>query len=313
MTTRTALFSRRYQEYSGGHQKVLDYFMHLQAARGWDARIFWNPGSIDITESIWRDRASHATARYAPGQADLIFLAGIDWRLYLDESRTEGIPVINLIQHVRHAEPSSDVYPFLTQRAIRICVSAEVESAILDTGRVNGPTFVIPNGIDIDAVKRHLQPRKTESVYILGNKQPELAQALCDALSASGHTPLCHTKHTPRATVLSAMGLAKIAVLLPHSTEGFYLPALEAMALGCLVVVPDCVGNRGFCRHEDTCLMPSSDVASIVAALEQAEAVLDTEAGERILSNAEAQVSRHGLTHERETFHGILEDLDAVW
>lgn len=25
------------------------------------------------------------------------------------------------------------------------------------------------------------------------------------------------------------------------------------MASGCLVVTPDCVGNRGFCRHEDHC------------------------------------------------------------
>ena len=43
------------------------------------------------------------------------------------------------------------------------------------------------------------------------------------------------------------MARARVTVLVPNPKEGFYLPALEAMALGTIVVCPDCVGNRSFC------------------------------------------------------------------
>jgi len=62
--------------------------------------------------------------------------------------RESGKPVINLIQHVRHADPGADVHRYLAEPAIRICVSEEVETAILGTGKVVGPTYVIPNGIE---------------------------------------------------------------------------------------------------------------------------------------------------------------------
>jgi glycosyltransferase involved in cell wall biosynthesis len=55
-------------------------------------------------------------------------------------------------------------------------------------------------------------------------------------------------------------------VLLPHPTEGFYLPALEAMAMGVAVVTADCVGNRGFCRDGESCLMPAYEANSFAKA-----------------------------------------------
>ena len=50
---------------------------------------------------------------------------------------------------------------------------------------------------------------------------------------------------------------------LPRAEEGFYLPALEAMASGCLVVTLDCIGNRGFRRHDDNCLVAESSPESL--------------------------------------------------
>jgi glycosyltransferase involved in cell wall biosynthesis len=47
---------------------------------------------------------------------------------------------------------------------------------------------------------------------------------------------------------LNWINQAKITVFLPYrDIEGFYMPALEGMALGTLVVCPDCIGNRSFC------------------------------------------------------------------
>ena len=35
-----------------------------------------------------------------------------------------------------------------------------------------------------------------------------------------------------------------MTLFLPNQREGVYIPGLEGMALGTLVVCPDCVGNR---------------------------------------------------------------------
>ena len=55
------------------------------------------------------------------------------------------------------------------------------------------------------------------------------------------------TEHVPRDEFLDAMRRARVTLFLPNEEEGFYLPALEGMALGTIVVCPDCVGNRSFC------------------------------------------------------------------
>ena len=61
------------------------------------------------------------------------------------------------------------------------------------------------------------------------------------------------------------MGRARVTVLVPNPKEGFYLPAVEAMAAGTLVVCPDCVGNRAFCLDEVNCLRPAREEDAIVA------------------------------------------------
>jgi glycosyltransferase involved in cell wall biosynthesis len=69
-----------------------------------------------------------------------------------------------------------------------------------------------------------------------------------------------------RSAHLERLAAASVAVLLPHPSEGFYLPALEAMAIGVALVTPDCVGNRGFCRDGETCLMPAYEANSFAKA-----------------------------------------------
>lgn len=58
-------------------------------------------------------------------------------------------------------------------------------------------------------------------------------------------------------------------MLLPNQTEGFYLPALEALALGTVVLCPDAIGKRGFCRPGWNCLQPGYNAPDIVGAVRQ--------------------------------------------
>ena len=49
-----------------------------------------------------------------------------------------------------------------------------------------------------------------------------------------------------------------------------YLPALEAMVLGVTVVMPDCIGARGFAKDGSSCIIADDSpdqLADAVAAL----------------------------------------------
>ena len=313
MNTRSAIFHRHYVRYSGGHQKVLDYFAHMVEHPGWEPRVFL-AGERPLEHSNpWRIWQSRVLADYQPAGHQLAYLAGVDWQAYLALDRPADQPVINLIQHVRHADPASNVYPFLTERAIRVCVSVEVEEAILATGRVNGPTLTIANGVDVDSLVSHRRDGYLHDVYILGVKSRELAQQLAARLEAAGVSLLLHDAFVERADVLAAMASAKVSVLLPNPTEGFYLPALEAMALSDAVVVPDCVGNRSFCLDGENCLMPGRTPAELAGAtLEALDRVNGGDMARFQLSAAET-LEQHRLERERQQFHELLDRLDTLW
>ncbi len=83
----------------------------------------------------------------------------------------------------------------------------------------------------------------------------------------------------PRDQLLDWLARARVAVLVPNPEEGFYLPAIEAMALGTLMVLPDCLGNRFFCEPGVNCFRPPWEVGAIVAQAEQALTVPTTTGG----------------------------------
>jgi glycosyltransferase involved in cell wall biosynthesis len=98
-------------------------------------------------------------------------------------------------------------------------------------------------------------------------------------------------------------------IFLPTEREGFYLPALEGMALGTLVICPDCVGNRGFCLHNENSLMPSYDLNSILSACLNALELLSKGTSLKITNAAYRKFQYHSLKRERDEFLRILNDI----
>lgn len=302
--SRTLLFHRRFLGYSGGHGKVRDYFGHVLARADWTPEVFFSTG-LSHDQNPWSDVPERIANEWRPDQANTLFLGGLDWRGYPEDR--PGLPVINLIQHVRHADPESDAYPFLSRRAIRICVSQPVADAILATGRVNGPLEVIEAALTMPAV---VLPPTRRGVFIDALKQPELGRQLADALQAAAYRVDLNLIHTPRAEYLQRLAAAEVAVLLPNVTEGFYLPALEAMALGCATVVPDCIGNRAYLEPGRNALVPAMTRDALLAAV---AALDDPTLRQRLIDAGPATVARFDLSRERERFHAILDNLDQLW
>ena len=307
------LFRRDLRYFSGGHQKVHDYFMHVVRSDAFSARISFSPETVWGEMNPWRDWRERAVD-WDPRQADVLFLAGMDWEFALEHgAEGSGRPIVNLIQHVRHADPGEPLHRFLTRRAIRICVSGEVADAILATGRVRGPVFTIPN-----AIEQPLMPEPTDErgprqpVLVLGTKRTEFARRLWQRLRESGVDARLHDRFVPRAEFLGLLAAHPTTVCCPDPTEGFYLPALEAMSRGSLVICPDCVGNRSFCLDRATCLVPPYDLAgmaeSVTTALQlgEREFAAIRRAGRRL-------AALHSPAAERERFLDILQRVEPLW
>jgi glycosyltransferase involved in cell wall biosynthesis len=308
---RTLLFHRKYRRFHGGHLKVWHYFNHVLAAPGWDARVHFDADSSWDTTNPWAEVRDRVVDHLDEVRPDALFVAGRDWqRLDRLGLLDRGLPTLNLIQHVRHAEEWSIQSRYLGHKAIRICVSQEVAEAVEAAGS-RGPTIVIPNGVDVPAVTGGDAESRPVDLLIAGLKQPVLARRLGERL-ADGRTVEVLTEHVPREDFLAAMRRARVSLFLPNEEEGFYLPALEGMALGTLVVCPDCVGNRSFCRDGVNAFRPEYDVDAIAEAADTALALSGSAAG-AVLAAGLATAASHSLQAEREAFHRVLADLDALW
>jgi len=250
---------------------------------------------------------------------DVLFLSGIDWRgmIPIEERAEFRRPIINLVQHVWHACPNDPLnrHRFLPHKAIRICVSPQIEKAITRTGRVRGPIFMIPDGLDLDAVATmaNASPPAGRDIDVLvaANKRPELGRTVAARLRHGGRTVELVDERIPRWELVRLMSRARVSVLVPNPKEGFYLPALEAMAVGTVVVCPDCIGNRSFCLPGENCFRPEYDEDQIVAA---AETALREEPGlDELRARAVATAKAHDIADERAAFLDILDGVEELW
>lgn len=307
------LFRRHFRGLTGGHLKVWHYMRHADGSSVYRPGVHLVRGSRRGSENPFATDRTKVVRAWRPNEAAALFVAGLDWQAVPADIR---VPVFNLVQHVRHANPSDPRYGFLVRRAVRICVSPEVAGAIQATGLVNGPVITIPNGIDVvdnmpdRDVSKALDERPI-GLLVAGWKEPERTRRVAALLRGRGVTPEVVDRQIPRSEFLRRIAAAGTVVLLPHSREGCFLPALEAFALGCLVVCPDCVGNRSFCRDGDTCLVPAGDPEAIAAA-GLAALALPSADRQRMLKLASAEVAQRSLREERRAFLQVLDDLSHV-
>ncbi|QNN47843.1 glycosyltransferase [Thermomonas brevis] len=300
------LFHRSFTEYTGGHGKVWSYFQHALAL-GWDARVYLTPDSLLDANNPWMAVKERIAPTWQPSDCDLLFLAGMDW-LALDDVRRPPRPVINLLQHVRHGRSGHPLRSFLPSPAWRVCVSQAVAEAIQDTGEVNGSVTVIPAALDLPECSLQLQHAADRRVLVAGMKAPALARALADALHTRGVAVELLDRWLPRHEYLAKVGSAVLAVTLPHPEEGFYLPGLEAMALGVPVVLADCLGSREYARDGENCLLAAFESQSLADAVQRA---LQPPVAARLRRQGLATAARHGLEEERKRFAEVLKQVEA--
>lgn len=301
MPSRVILFRRNFQGLTGGHLKVWHYFQHATKSRYFTPRVFLTPESKGYDSNPWLKVTPSPLTVWRPAEADLLFVAGLDW-----ESIPEPAPrpIINLIQSIRHGNAGDIRRQYLSRPAVRICVSHEVAAAISATGEVNGPVHVIPNCIDLNRIT--CGDNRDIDILIAGSKNPTFAEALHFRLTREGKAAILLSQSLPREHFLSFLSRASVAVTLPCQEEGFFLPALEAMAAGAVVVCPDCLGNRGFCIDEYNCFRTTYHLEDVVRATIRATLLTSGERS-RLLDNARREAQLRGLDTECSAFLRILD------
>ncbi|MBW3551557.1 MAG: glycosyltransferase [Proteobacteria bacterium] len=153
-------------------------------------------------------------------------------------------------------------------------------------------------------------PETRAGVFIDATKQPSLGRALAAALRGRGCQVALCDRRVLRHEYLAQMAAAAIAVTLPYATEGFYLPGLEAMALGCATIVPDCIGNRAYLADGRNALAPPLQLDALLQAVQRLD---DAALFARLVTHGRETAARFGLQREREAFHAVLDDIDHLW
>lgn len=313
---RTIYFYRKYNCFTGGHLKVWDYFNHVKKAGDYLPFIYLEPGGDVSENNPWRSLTQYQLPEWIPSNADLLFIGGLDWfSLPFPERQNWPKPIINLIQGFRHSIPDTPLYDCLSNHAIRICVSQEVANSILATGKVNGPVFTIPNGLETKLFPEQKPYHdRTVDILIVGIKQPDLAlkieQQLCKLKLDKKIKNL--TELIPRKDFLDLLTDSKVTVFLPLDLEGFYLPALEGMALKTFVICPDSKGNRSYCIKDDNCLAPIYTLDGIMDSI-KSTLIMELSEINNKLDVANSTINNHNIEIEHQSFLKILNLATNLW
>ena len=246
------------------------------------------------------------TNDFKPENYDILFIAGMDWNV-ISEGLEDNLTVINFIQGMRHTNVEHKLHSFLKRKAIRIVVSPIIQDRLEKQQSYNGTLFTIENGVNL--VEKNMI--KEFDVYILGLKNPSLANELTVKLKELGFNVYVSTKKISKENVHLNMAKATITLLLPNlkEGEGFYLPALESMYFSDITIVPDCLGNQSFCHHQINCLMPEYEFNSMVNSCLEAKTLLTNDAYQSIKEQALKTVKEHSLEEERIKLYNILRSI----
>lgn len=298
------LLVRHFRRPTGGNIKLRDYFLHAAAHPAIEADVWFASGGEAAEDDIWSEVDPRHLVR-DPAFADYRFVCvnGKDWPL-LPETMGSA-ETVHFVQHAGYLGDSV-LRGYLARPAHRVCTTQALCDAIAPVA--NGPVSLVPIGVADGFFARAGEPKDVK-VAIVGTKQPAFAAELAGRLHALGLAPvLVGESWLAHGDVQALFRSAVVLVALPLPVEGFFLPALEGMAAGCVVVTNDAVGNRGHCIAGETCLLPAlgdldAHVAAIVVALG------DSDLRRRLVEGGRRAAAPHTMTAERAAFHAFVNGL----
>ncbi len=299
----------------GAHHKTFDFFHHIKSFPGYEPHIFFDKTSLWNTDIPWFHLfESMPTLDDLDFEPDILFLnSGKDWIKYTEHRAIpKNMPIVSPVNNFRAVKPGHKSFDFLPTKAIRLCPSQELYEATVSHPSTNGETIYLPNGVGINSEALKLQADKKFDLLIVGNKNPALANEIFAKVKHFDlHTEVING-WISKEDFQNKLALSRISMHLPKVVEEHYIPGVEAMMLDSLVIIPDCVGNRSYAKHLETCFVTEYSLVGMLHALQQ---VLEMDEAKKaqLCINATQASEIFQIQHEHKTLLEILDSTATMW
>jgi hypothetical protein len=299
----------------GAHHKTFDFFNHIKNFENYKPVIYFDEDSIWDENLPWFDCFEvMPTIKELKTEPDILFLnSGKDWIKYsAQKTIPDSMPIISPVNNFRAVKPGHKSYDFLSRKAIRLCPSRELYEATYSHPDTNGETIFLPNGVGIFEEAQNLTHKKIYDILIVGNKNPTMASQLLMKLTHLNLKIEVIDGWIGKQEFQIKLAQSHLSVHLPKQVEEHYIPGVEAMMLDSLVIIPDCVGNRSYSKHMETCFVSAYDVESMVNSISSVFN-LNTETKKQILNNAKNESTLFSLENESKVILSALKMTEDMW
>ncbi len=320
----------------GGIVKCFDYIRHAQNL-GFEVCVHCDQRPDEAPELFRRpDFAAIAAGSVAflphgklPAAGEDLYLFSLpsDFRV-IEPLLRRGVPtgnIIHLVQNTRHAHAEfQDGYALrlLTRPMSRITINDEVLDAIRPYLHRGSYCRNIPLGHDSAYFHKpdraDWMGRMSRAGY--GSRlrvgyttwKSDFGDRLAQELAGDDRYDFTALRKTVGWPELREFYHSlDILLCTPNRKEGFYLPGLEAMAAGCVAIIPDVEGNMSYCRFGENCIgYDFEDIAGATGALDRA-ASLDDRALESLRARADETWRQRDLETEGRQFGAYLDGMAA--
>jgi hypothetical protein len=315
----------------GGVVKIFDYVGHARAL-GYAVNV-WSEEPFDPERPLFAmpsfaalldDPEVSFTMRpgFTVGPDDLVMVS-LPRNLNLAEKRlAPGMSperIVHIIQNTRHVNTAwlrGEGTRVLTRPGARISISQIVADTIEPWLDPRGLHRVINLGHDAAYFRKERSgglrgegPQGQVKVAHTAWKS-DIGDRVEHALESDGRFTFRAIRGTASWPELRELyHWADVFLCAPGPQEGMYLPGLEAMAAGAVVVTPDVEGNMAYCRPGHNCVLVGYDrVQEYADALRRLAEAPDTEI-DSLRSSGHAMTAEFSLDAERRAFAAFLDEL----
>ena len=298
------LFADQSSRPSGGTLKLRHYFEHALSLFPQTTKIYMPEDTLWTPCNLFAPHRNSVIHNIDWQTVSVMVISGWGWERFVPRNFHVAPPfqVIYLVQSFNKFRPQDSRFPGFANPAIRICVSEPLSTKLQNLGIANGPVHTIPVGIDVDQLQitGEISAGRDTDVLIIGLKNPQIGKLIAEEAKPLGIRVRLLTELLSRENFLQQIAHARIVICLP---------ALEAMALDSLVIVPQVIGNS-YCIDGFNCIVPEYDVHGIIGAIKLAIGLSPSKSTEMI-NNAKKTALKHNLQRERSAFQEILKDAVA--
>ena len=161
-------------------------------------------------------------------------------------------------------------------------------------------------------MKGALKNDKKYDILIVGNKNPIMARELLSEIKHLNVNIEVIDSWISKKEFQIKLAQSHMSVHLPKKIEEHYIPGVEAMMLDSLVIIPDCIGNRSYSKHNETCYISEYNIESMAKTI---YSMIDISENlkKQLLKNAKKESKLFTLENERDVILRALKMTTKMW